>query len=303
MGNITREELFRQASAKLRQDFREREVIPHNQLKGDEAAGLVRDFLNDRLPKRFSAGSGFIIDPGDRISKQTDLIIYDAFNCPTYRASETAGIYPSDNVAAIVEVKSVLDKDRLREAHENILAAKRLSKTKEIDTPYLQHRQTLGCVFAFESSITLDKIAEHLKGLYSESGLGAHVDHLVVLDRGVVTLGISLRGSNAWNPMGVFTGTGGPSGEGSHLGILIFEMGEASLDGFFRLLLAHLTFFRHIVPHPGFNLSHLAEGGNARSLYLTPVTSESDPKQREIKIKEYREEYRKAHGIAEPQSK
>jgi len=71
------------------------------------------------LPKRFDAGSGLIIDPHDNLSKQTDVIIYDALNCPVYRASERAAIIPSDNVAAIVEVKSRIDKEKLREAFEN----------------------------------------------------------------------------------------------------------------------------------------------------------------------------------------
>ncbi len=295
----SREEIFGQASAKLRQDFRERAVVPHNQLKGDEAAKLVRDFLNDHLPKRFSAGSGFIIDRGDRISKQTDVIVYDAFNCPVYRASETAGIYPSDNVAAVVEVKSVLDKDRLREAHMNIVAAKSLGKTKAVDVPYLQHSQTLGCVFAFESSITLDKLAEHLKELYAESGLGAHIDHLIVLDRGLLTLACLPRGEKAWYPMGVFTGPGGPHAEGSHLGVGIFEMVEASLDGFLRLLLAHLTFFRQIVPHPGFDFGKLTATGSARVLYLTSLTTETDPLLIKAKQKQYREDYKRRRDAGE----
>ena len=292
---ITREEIFNRASAKLREDFRERSVVPHNQLRGGEAEALVRGFLNDHLPKRFSAGSGYIIDRGDRISKQTDVIVYDAFNCPVYRASDTAGIFPSDNVAAVVEVKSVLDKARLREAHENIVAAKKLGKTREIDAPFLLTSQTLGCVFAFESAITLDKLAEHLKELYVESGLGVHIDHLVVLDRGLLTLVCRLPGGEGWNPM-VFMGAGGAASEGAHVGIGIFEMGERSLDGFLRMLLAQLTFFRQIVPHPGFNFQGLAEAGKVRNLYLTALTREEDPEKREALLKRYREEYEGKRG-------
>src|SRR5437867_2123723 len=118
MSETSRQAIFTQASRRLRQDFQELSTVPHNQLKGDQAADLVRRFLNAHLPKRFSAGSGFVIDDRDNISKQTDVLIYDALNCPVYRADETAGIYPSDNVAAVVEVKSVLDKGKLREAHE-----------------------------------------------------------------------------------------------------------------------------------------------------------------------------------------
>jgi predicted dinucleotide-binding enzyme len=81
------------------------------------------------LPKRFDVGSGFIIDGFDTVSKQTDVIVYDALNCPVYRASEDAAIFPSDNVAAVVEVKSRLDQEQLTSAFENILATKQLAKT------------------------------------------------------------------------------------------------------------------------------------------------------------------------------
>ena len=106
--DISRQSIFEKASAKLRQDFDELYSVPHSALKGSEAEKIIRNFLNNHLPKRFSAGAGFIIDPSDLISRQTDVVIYDAIHCPMYRASEDAAIFPSTNVAAVVEVKSVL---------------------------------------------------------------------------------------------------------------------------------------------------------------------------------------------------
>ena len=98
--DISRQSIFEKASAKLRQDFDELYSVPHSALKGSEAEKIIRNFLNNHLPKRFSAGAGFIIDPSDRISRQTDVVIYDAIHCPMYRASEDAAIFPSTNVAA-----------------------------------------------------------------------------------------------------------------------------------------------------------------------------------------------------------
>ena len=126
---VSRQKIFAQAAHKLRQEFEELSVVPHNALKGGEAERLVRTFLKEHLPKRFDVGAGFIIDRLDNVSRQTDVIIYDALNCPVYRASEDAGIFPSDNVAATVEVKSCLDKNELVTAFENILATKQLAKT------------------------------------------------------------------------------------------------------------------------------------------------------------------------------
>lgn len=161
MVNPTRQTIFSQAARKLRHDFEELSVVPHSGLKGYQAEKIIRDFLNDHLPKRFSAGAGFIIDPYDNISKQTDVVIYDALNCPVYRASDEAAIFPSSNVAAVVEVKSSLDKERLEEAFNNVLKAKQLVKYRLPESPFPITSQTLGCLFAFSSSLTLDKITEH----------------------------------------------------------------------------------------------------------------------------------------------
>ena len=97
----TREKIFEMAAQKLRQDFRELQVVPHAALKGVEAENLVRSFLRGHLPRRFDVGSGFILDKKNNVSKQTDVIVFDALNCPTYRTSETAAIFPANNVAAV----------------------------------------------------------------------------------------------------------------------------------------------------------------------------------------------------------
>jgi len=54
------------------------------------------------------------------VSKQTDVIIFNALNCPTYQASESAAIYPANNVAAVIEVKSKLDTRELEDAFNKI---------------------------------------------------------------------------------------------------------------------------------------------------------------------------------------
>jgi len=164
MTEISRQTIFAQAARKLRQDFEELTTIPHNALKGSEAEKLIRTFLKEHLPKRFDVGSGFIIDYFNNVSKQTDVIIYDALYCPVYRLSENASIFPSNNVAAVVEVKSKLDKDQLTLSFENIFATKQLAKTQFPENS-IATSLTIGGLFAFESSISLDKIVEHYTDL------------------------------------------------------------------------------------------------------------------------------------------
>jgi len=285
----TRQEIFAQAAKKLRAGFDElKAVIPHAGAKGAEGEKLIREFLNAHMPQRFRASAGFVIDRKDAVSKQTDVVVYDALNCPVYRASDEAGIYPADNVAAVVEVKSTLDKQKLAEAAENIAAVKALSKTPEVDLPILSFAQTRGFVVAFESPLDLETLAQHYRESIGKHLLGRHIDGIVVLDRGLLTLAAEFPGGPGWGPM-YWDGPGGPEAEGSHIAVGTVKAGEDSLDAFLRLFLPQLIFFRSLVDHPGFAWS----GPEMKQMHLTyvgSITLEKDPDKKAKILAEYRQQ-------------
>lgn len=291
--SISRQSIFAKASAKLRQDFDELYNVPHNALKGTEAEKIIRSFLSNHLPKRFSAGSGFIIDPSDKISRQTDVVVYDAINCPVYRASEEAAIFPSTNVAAVVEVKSELNKNELISAFNNIQETKRLSKYKPPQSPFLISCQTMGCLFAFDSSISLEKVSDHYFDLIRKHGIGHHIDLIVVLDKGLIMLSANVNELPGWSPLIVEEMPKGAHAEGTHIAVSISKYGQDSLDSFLRFLLAHLSFFHQRMEHPGFNWEKTASKGQVSLKYLTTITNEKDPKLRDLKLKQYAEVVRK----------
>ncbi len=170
-------ELFQKAADKLHADFEESRVVPHAGVKGGEAEKLVRKFLNDHLPGRFRAGSGFIVDRKDTVSRQTDVIIYDALNCPVYRVSEEGGVYPSDNVAGVVEVKSSLNKAELDNAWEKVASVKALHKTPEPDMGSFITTNTLGLVFGSMSKVSKRRqtdsaaISQHVRFVRSRGSI------------------------------------------------------------------------------------------------------------------------------------
>jgi hypothetical protein len=253
----------------------------------------VRRFLRGHLPKRFDVGSGFIIDANNTLSKQTDVIVYDALNCPVYRASETAAIIPSDNVAAIVEVKSRLDKQSMEEAFENAAAAKSLAKTPLPNIPVLMTSQTYYCLFAFDSELKLKKLAEHYYDGLIKHHLGRHIDIVLVLDKGIITLAAQVPEMGPqWAPITI-QGFGGDQGEGSHIAVSATPVKDDSLDFFLRFLLAQLMNFRGLVAHPGFDWRQ--QGGEVPPsvmMYLTSVTRETDPVAKQLKLREYAERVR-----------
>ena len=292
MARVTRKEIFAKAAKRLRQEFAELSTVPHNALKGSEAEELVRRFLREHIPKRFDVASGFVMDPEDTVSRQTDVLVYDAFNCPVYRASENAGIFPSDNVAAVVEVKIRLTRERLREAFQNIAETKSLKKRDAREPRGHIRAQTYGCIFAFDSDLSLETISEIYAELVKEFGIGAHPDLMVLLDKAVFSLAANIPGTREWATASI-EGLGGAAGEGGHLAVSYATTAEESLDYFLRLLLANLMIFRSVLDHPGFDFRSSPSQGKVHLRYLTSITQETDPQKAEQKLKEYARQARR----------
>jgi hypothetical protein len=289
MTTLSRTDIFAQAARRMRADFESLTVVPHNATKGQEAEEIIRQFLNGHLPKRFTASAGFIIDPLGAVSNQTDVIIYDSYNCPVYRASDTAGIFPSNNVAVVVEVKSRLNGEAIADAAAKIARVKAMTKSKPPDLPFRVAAQTLGVLFAFASDVTLPKVLDHYVESIRTRGLGHHIDFIAVLDRGLVTLCSKFRGRSGWS-VSMIEGLGGKAAEGAHVAASAAEFGENTLDVFLRLLLPHLSTFRQIVDHPGFDFGPLQPNNEMLVQYLFSHTNENDPKRRKQKLAQYIQE-------------
>jgi len=123
------------------------------------------------LPKRFHATKGFVIDAENQMSGHQDVIIYDQQSSPVYKYDGANQIVSADAVAAIMEVKAVLNKAQLEEAYSKIEEVKRLRKhpISEMDQKAtestLTTTGTLGIILGFGSDISLDKLAEHCVAL------------------------------------------------------------------------------------------------------------------------------------------
>lgn len=252
MPNPTRESIFGDASRRLRSEFDEiRNNVPHHGEAGGEGETILRNFLDSHLPGRFRTASGFIIDKTDVITGHTDVIIYDALNCPVYRTSERGMIIPNDNVAAVCEVKFNLTTTLLDSALDKIHEAKYLVKTPL----QLQHQQgdqieTYGMIFAFECNLSFETIVNrwHAK-LTEQNPLHRSCSLIAILDRGIYVTFLKTPDDMAApvDLQGI-----SPAPIGTKVGIGYLGCGQGTLDEMIRILLVHLTFFRHRIDHPGF---------------------------------------------------
>lgn len=160
----------------------------HAKTKGDSGEEIVREFLRDRLPKSVGVTSGQVIDATGTLSREIDVIIYDAMHSPMLFSGERAGsvLVPAEAVIAVVEVKFRLRRSELASIRENCRSVKTLQRTA-----YIKPRWAAGAwepspihysVFAFESD---SLYAERLTELQAEDSAELRVDLVTALDRGV----------------------------------------------------------------------------------------------------------------------
>ncbi len=244
-------DLIKDAGQQLRQDFEEiKNNNPHAGESGSETEIILKDFLKDHLPRRFDIETGFIVGSDGTVSKQSDLIIFDALNCPVYRKGPKTFILPRDNVAAIIEVKSKLNKDELNDAAEKISSVKQImpSPITNADQPVtfsnLINTNIFGCVFAFDSYTTLTTLAENLREINSAYESQNWIDLIVVIDKGIIGYAIQTPFGNHYPGW-----LGGACGDEFsvppyYVHLAVNEPGTLTLNNFFVRLIGHLTFFR-----------------------------------------------------------
>jgi hypothetical protein len=264
--------LFKHASLKMRADFEEiKRNMPHAGTRGGETEEILRVFLDDHLPGRFAATNGFIVDVRNNLSHQADILVYDEITSPVYRANSGL-ILPSDNVAAIIEVKSVLDKGQLEDAAKKIAAARRLvrSPVGSTDEPVHMHplvtNALLGIIFAYESRTSLETLAENLADFNSRIDSDLWVHTVVVLNQGIITYHIQF-------PMSTFIPgiMMPPADSHSHRLLPFYLLLTASIDPdyalsrFFTTLVSHLSFFRRATHVP---LGQILEGAAKQSMNI-----------------------------------
>jgi hypothetical protein len=248
---ILLKDLIKSAGEQLRRDFCEiQKNNPHAAESGVEAEVILKEFLKDRLPRRFDIESGLIVGIDGMVSSQTDLIIFDALNSPVYRKGPRVHILPRDNVAAVIEVKSKLNKEQLKDAAKKIASVKKIKATPitNIDQPVtFSHTimtTTLGCVFAFDSYTSLITLADNLKEINSCCESSNWIDLVVVLDKGYI--GYTIKFPFDEHSLGWF---GGACVEDfpippCYIHLVKHESGDLTLNHFFVKLMAHLMFFR-----------------------------------------------------------
>lgn len=162
--------------------------INHNGEKGTAREEILKKYLADFLPLKFSIGNGIVVDSNEKQSKQQDFVIYDGFNSPLMLKMQTMQVIPIESVYSCIEVKSNLSKKELLKCADNIKSVLELQKCCLINTPLttVNTNKTIGVVFAYTSSLKLDTIYKNLYEINQSIPPEHQISIICILDKGLI---------------------------------------------------------------------------------------------------------------------
>lgn len=114
------------SSRDLFEDLGKRNRLLHPGEYGIYREKICDELIKFSIPSKFETGTGFLINSFDKVSTQSDILIYDLNNTPVIQKDSKTRFFPVETVVGLGEIKSRLKIASLCEA------AIKLSKTKKI---------------------------------------------------------------------------------------------------------------------------------------------------------------------------
>ena len=184
-------------------------LIDHSLEEGLSNEEILRETLRRILPKRYGIGKGKVTNANGAMSRQCDVIIYDALNCPNLFIDDHKNqVLPFEGVYAVIEVKTQLTKSKIRESFDQANSVKSLSnEIIDVSTnDLIQIIPPLAYVIAYEDERSLETIYDNYVTLnkgynrtfsslsYSKksTGYAEHtgqhflVEGIVIVDKGII---------------------------------------------------------------------------------------------------------------------
>jgi len=195
--SIIFQEVLKQAEAQLALAAQGAANFKHKDIRGDERANALRQFLTAHLPNVFATGKGEAIDFEDTRTGEIDFCIYDAATSSPIPSSSENALIPAEALYVVVEVKSVLTQDELDSC---AIAAKKVRSLKPFKEAFVAtptkgaipdgHR-CLYIVFAYSSNLGetdwAQKELDRIKAATTNAGGTLDmIDRVLVLDRGMI---------------------------------------------------------------------------------------------------------------------
>lgn len=164
--------------------FEQSKDILHGGSKGTIRENIINKVIRPFLPFCYGISGGEAFDNQGNVSKQLDIVIYDAIFSYTVPYIDNFIQFPCESIYGNIEVKSMLNKEEFNKAIENISSLKSLSRkgthswqvTPQVSIqingkPDENNRNPyFGIIFAYDS-VNVSTICDYIKELNLPSKL------------------------------------------------------------------------------------------------------------------------------------
>lgn len=122
----------------------------HKPSAGSNREGMVADFLEEYLPKKYSISSGLILSKDGSFSNQADIVVADHMsNAPLFGENKEK-IWLVESVYSLIEVKTQLTPTTLKDSFEKCKRFKSLQRNFASDFGRQNIKESLFVLWAFE---------------------------------------------------------------------------------------------------------------------------------------------------------
>lgn len=222
----------------------------HQGENGRNKEDLLIEFLRDYLPKRYSLGTGFIIDTVGDNSNQNDIIIYDSFWSSILFPNNVSQFFPVESVYGVIEVKSMLNQAELKSTMTKAARIKKMPFKGIQQSPAdLGIKEPLYTIFAYDS-IDLKAIKIYLETEYGNTPLSERIDFIIVLNQGLFQTGNYFEIVHYGHPQSPFRKELGDEGmkkvkEKYPKEIVAWKLNENSLFVWYMWMMTYLSFSKN----------------------------------------------------------
>ncbi len=133
MRSMAREQDPRKLFAGLQEEMRSTlaagKTIDHPGAKGNDSEMKWVEWLQQYLPKRYSASKAFVLDSQGGLSHEIDIVIYDRQYSPFLFFQKGACYVPAESVYAVLEIKQELNRRHINYAKQKVKSVRSLHRT------------------------------------------------------------------------------------------------------------------------------------------------------------------------------
>jgi len=170
---------FEGVSKRMLNEFKEITIAVNYPLRrGESREDVLRDFLKKYLPKKYSVGKGIVFNSIGESSRELDIVIYDNLECPLLYNENNVQFFPIEGIYAVVEVKSNLGREELKDAVGKVESIKKLSAFPD---------KIAGLIFGYSCRQSLVKTFQVFLELLEHTDPKRRTDFVCILDVGCIT--------------------------------------------------------------------------------------------------------------------